>query len=216
MRFTQIYDYVEKHKPGVLMETGTWNGKSAKHMLKLGAKKYVGFDVWDEGTEELDKIENNVKAHAKLEDVQELLKDDDVELIQGNTRYTLPRYAKGKERFVDVAIIDGGHSVPTIKSDFLHILSMMKTDGVIFIDDYYFLCTDVKIGANAVMGDLNVPYTVLPKVDKAKDGYLVKIVKVDMRDVPTKHWEMSAEQSWTYQPSTVEAKAKQAYAEAAS
>jgi predicted O-methyltransferase YrrM len=184
MRFQQIYSYIEKHKPEVLLEIGTWNGKSAKHMFGLGIKKYIGFDVWEEGTPELDEIENNVKKHVSKEEVEKTLEGHDIELIQGNTRRTLKAYVEGKKPCVDVAIIDGGHSVPTIKNDFLHLLPLMKTDGVIFVDDYYFGCEDRKVGANSVMGDLNIPYTVLPKVDKAKTGehiYFVKLVRIEMK-----------------------------------
>lgn len=200
MRFLQFYSWIENHKPKVVLETGTWNGKSAKHMFSLGIEKYIGFDVWEEGSEELDEVENNVKAHANKADVEKLLEGKDIELIQGNTRKTLKEYAKGKKPFVDVAIIDGGHSAPTIKSDFLNILPLMKTDGVVFLDDYYFRCEDMKIGANAVMGDVNVPYTVLPRIDKCKGGYFVKMVRIDMKDVPRTVWDMPEESTWKYEP----------------
>jgi hypothetical protein len=185
-------------------------------MFGLGIKKYIGFDVWEEGTEELDEIENNVKKHATKEEVEKTLEGHDIELIQGNTRLTIKDYAKGKKPFVDVAIIDGGHSVPTIKSDFLNILPIMKTDGIIFIDDYYFNCEDRKVGANSVMGDLNIPYTVLPKVDKAKGGYFIKMVKVEMKDVPRNSWDMREETTWKFNPQErIDEKAKEAYKESA-
>lgn len=199
-RFQQIYNYIEDTKPGVLLEVGTWNGVSARKMLKLGAKKYIGFDIWEDGSDELDKIENNVKKRVTKESVEEVLKGFDVELIQGNTRLTFTQWAKDKKPFVDVVIIDGGHSVATIKSDFLNAIKVAKTDGVIFIDDYYFGCPDFKVGANIVMGQVNCPYTVLPKVDKAKDGYVVKICRIDMKDVPRIDWEMPESKSWRYEP----------------
>ena len=199
-RFQQLYSWIETHKPKVVLETGTWNGNSAKHMFNLGIERYIGFDVWEEGTEELDEIENNVKKHATKEQVEKVLDGHEIELIQGNTRTTLKEYVQGKKPFVDLAIIDGGHSVPTIKSDFLNIIKIMKTDGVIFMDDYYFKCKDMSIGANMVLGDVNVPYTVLPKVDKAKDGYFVKMIRLDMKHIPRQVWEMPDDIKWSYDP----------------
>ena len=199
-RFQQLYDYIEREKPKVVLELGTWNGQSAKHMFSLGIEKYIGFDVWDEGTEELDEIENNVKKHATKEGVAKLLDGKDVELIQGNTRRTFSEYVKDKTPFVDLVIIDGGHSYSTIKSDFLGAIRIANTDGSIFLDDYYFGCPDPKIGANLVMGELNVPYKVLPKVDKAKGGYTIKLCQVEMKYVPRKDWDMPEESSWRFEP----------------
>lgn len=201
MRFEYIWNWIEENKPEVILETGTWSGVHARKMLACGAKRYVGFDVWDEGSDELDEIENNVKKRVAEKDVRESLKEFDVELIQGNTRMTLPQYVQGKDRFVDMAFLDGGHSKTTMRSDLLNIMKIMKPTGVIFLDDYYFNCPKQGVGAQTIMGEINVPYLVLPKVDKAKDGSLIKIVRIDMKDVPRQQeWDIPDEQSWKFDP----------------
>jgi predicted O-methyltransferase YrrM len=201
VRFQQIYDWIEAQKPEVILEVGTWNGLNAARMMKYGAKKYIGFDLWEDGNETIDELENNVKKRASLEEAQKNLKGCDVELIKGNTRETLKAYADGKKPFVDMAVIDGGHSKGTIKSDMLMVMKIMKPGGFIFLDDYYYNCPTPNVGAQTVMEGLNVPYTVMPKSDRVKDGSVVKIVRIDMRDVPRlDSWNMEKEASWQFKP----------------
>ncbi|MFW9943667.1 MAG: class I SAM-dependent methyltransferase [Candidatus Sifarchaeia archaeon] len=209
MRLEQVINYVEDKKPGVFLEIGTWNGTMAKALLKLGAKKYIGFDLWEEGSEELDDIENNAKKRVTEEEVRERLdgalktygEGKEYELIKGNTRETLKKYVKDKEFFVDVCLIDGGHSAATIKNDFLNVLKIMKDDGVIFMDDYYFNCPTPGLGAQCVCAEMNVPYTVLPKVDKSRDGSLIKVVRIDMKDVPRMPvHEKTDRPTWEFEP----------------
>lgn len=201
MRFQQIYDWIETHKPEVIVEIGTWNGQNALRMLKDGAKKYIGFDLWEDGDETIDDLENNAKKRVSLAEVRETLKAYDAELIKGNTRETLKSYVDGKKPFVDMVVIDGGHSKGTIKNDLLLMMRIMKPSGVIFMDDYYFNCPTPNVGAQTVTEGLNIPYTVLPKGDKARDGSIVKIVRIDMKDVPRPDvWEIPDEQSWKFTP----------------
>ena len=200
-RFQQIYDYIEAKKPHTLLEIGTWNGQNAVRCFVEGVKKYVGFDIWEDGDEVIDELENNAKKRSTYEEVKFFLKSYDCELIKGNTRQTLPEYIKGKEPFVDIAIIDGGHSTGTIKSDFLTLLPIMKSDGVIFLDDYYYECPTPHMGAQTVLCNVQIPYTVLPRADRARDGSIVKLVQINMRDVPRlgKH-ETPKESAWQFQP----------------
>lgn len=209
MRLEQVINYVEDKKPDVFLEIGTWNGTMAKALLKLGAKKYIGFDLFEEGSEELDDIENNAKKRVTEEEVRERLdgalktygEGKEYELIKGNTRETLKKYVKDKEYFVDCCLIDGGHSAATIKNDFLNILKIMKDDGVIFMDDYYFNCPTPGTGAQCVCAEMNVPYTVLPKVDKSRDGSLIKVVRIDMKDVPRMPThERTDRATWEFEP----------------
>lgn len=202
MRFQHIYDYVEANKPEVVLEIGTWSGHNAARMLKEGAKKYIGFDLWEEGDEIIDELEHNVKKHFTMEEAKATLKEfPNVELIKGNTRDTLKDYVKGKKPFVDMVLIDGGHSKGTIKSDLLLVMNIVKRNGVIFLDDYYFNCPTQNVGAQTVMEGLQVPYTVLPRSDKTKDGSTVKMVRIDMKDVPkVDAWDIPEENSWKFNP----------------
>lgn len=202
MRIDQVYNWIEEMKPKIILEIGTWDGENAKRMMSYGAEKYIGFDLFEDGDEMLDELENNVKARTNLDQVAEKLKDFDCELIKGNTRETLPAYIEGKKPFVDMALIDGGHSKGTIQNDLLKIIPIMKPTGAIFMDDYYFDCPISNVGAQEVLKNCNMAFTVLPKAGRAKAGkgfYMVKMVRIDMRDVPRPNvWDVSADQSWTF------------------
>jgi len=201
VRFQQIYDYIESKKPHTLLEIGTWNGHNAVRCFVEGIQRYIGFDIFEEGDEVLDDLEHNAKKRQTLAEVRHFLKSYNCELIKGNTRQTLIEYAKGKQPFVDVAIIDGGHSTGTIKSDLLGVIPLMKSDGVIFLDDYYYECPTQHVGAQTVLCNVQIPYTVLPKGEKTRDGSIVKIVQINMRDVPrlSQH-ETPKEAAWQFQP----------------
>ena len=102
---------------------------------------------------------------------------------------------------MDMVVIDGGHSRGTIKNDLLLVMKIVKSSGVIFLDDYYFNCPTPNIGAQTVAEGLNIPYTVLPKGDKARDGSIVKIIRIDMKDVPRPDcWDVPKESSWQFKP----------------
>jgi predicted O-methyltransferase YrrM len=200
-RFQQLYDYVEANKPHTALEIGTWNGHNATRLFTEGVKKYIGFDLFEDGDEIIDELENNAKKRQTFDEVKFFLKSFDAELIKGNTRETLKEYVKDKKPFVDVCLIDGGHSVGTIKSDLLTVMKIMKHDGVIFLDDYYFNCPTPNIGAQAVLCNVQVPYTVLPKADKTNDGSIVKMVRINMRDVPKlNEWDVPEDRSWQFKP----------------
>lgn len=218
-RFEQIYSWLEKNKPKVILEIGTYHGKNAIHMIKSAkAERYIGFDVWEEGSDELDEIEFNIKKRVKKKDVEKLIKNSQVdgkkgprgakiELIQGNTRVTLEEYCLGKKPFVDVVIIDGGHSTHTIGSDFSWAIKIAKTSGTIFLDDYYHGVPKDNVGCNAPLAALNAPYTVLPKANPVfpnQDGKVagqVKLVQVEMRDLQiTDRWNVPEEDRWTFNP----------------
>lgn len=205
-RFNQVYSWCEAHKPKVILEIGTWNGHNAARMMNECGKdakvKYYGFDLWEdaEELEDIDSIEFNAKAHVTEADVRKYLKSYDIELIKGNTRETLPEFVKGKKPFVDLCIIDGGHSTGTIKSDFLTVLNIMKPTGVVVLDDYYYGCTIPKVGAQTVLCNIQVPYTVLPVADPGK-GFVIKLAQVNMRDVPRiDAHDVPEEKAWAFNP----------------
>lgn len=102
---------------------------------------YIGYDLFEDATPETDSAELNVKPHASLAEVQKTLDDFAksirrvaVKLVKGNTRDTL----HGKDALAGLkkpilAFIDGGHSVETIKGDYL----ALKKADILVLDDYY-------------------------------------------------------------------------------
>jgi len=209
-RFQQIYSWLEEHKPKVILDIGTWNGTNAIRMMQESkAEKYIGFDIWEEGSEYLDEIEFNNKERVSQKEAEEnfekyLNKSKhkfEYELIKGNTRVTLEEYVKDKTPFVDFVLIDGGHSTPTISSDLQNAIKIAKTTATIFVDDYYFGIEEPNVGSNAVMGALNAPYKVLPKADKVTKKGMAKLVQIEVRDLQIiDRWDVPEEESWRYEP----------------
>ncbi len=185
-RYEQILDLIEVFKPMTICEVGTWSGCRAKEMCVTALKyvdsvHYVGFDVFEDGNDELDDAELNGKTRCAMETVYRLLAETasnhsgfTFELIKGLTSNTL----HGKSLAFDFTYIDGGHSVGTIDGDY----RALKASRHIVLDDFY---TGGKIdtksyGCNSLVKGL--PHLVLPIYDCVKEGDLVQLV---MRVSPT-------------------------------
>ena len=151
-RYRDIETFIEHYSRTKLLEVGTWDGKRALRLIAASLKNsdsvhYVGLDLFEDGSEELDKIEANVKRRTYLHNVKALLntfskdalkegKKVSFELIKGNSKETLPKIL---ERYTpDFAYIDGGHSVDTIRSDY----NNLRNVPVVLFDDYYGLDGD--------------------------------------------------------------------------
>lgn len=139
-RYSMLDALVQHFAPSSILEVGVWNGERAKRLAlaahKGGAKEvfYTGYDLFEDATDETDSRELNVKKHNAIEAVSETLSEFREQnpwfsftLTKGDTRTTLRSVA------VDLAFVDGGHSVETIASDFKRI-----TSDVILLDDYYY------------------------------------------------------------------------------
>jgi hypothetical protein len=52
-----------------------------------------------------------------------------------------------------------------------------------------------------VLCNIQAPYTLLPIADKANDGSLIKIVQINMRDIPqiNKH-DVPEDKAWKFNP----------------
>lgn len=196
MRYNQLIQIIAHHKPKTIVETGTWDGHRAILMATEALKHnekvhYIGFDLFEDATEETDKKELNVKAHHSLVDVEGRLEGFQKEnpgfkftLIKGDTRETLTPRGRGYEvlsrmgNLVDLAFIDGGHSVETIRSDYENL----KHSKVIVFDDFYTDRDSTEHGCNSVVEDLS--RVVLPQADPVKGGGKVQMVLVPKSAFP--------------------------------
>jgi len=158
-RYAHLIKMIAQAKPSTIVEIGTWDGNRAMEMATEALKhsdtvRYLGFDLFEDATDETDSEELNVKPHHNVMDVSRRLetfksenKGFDFNLVKGNTRETL------NPTSVDFAFIDGGHSVETIRSDF----ERLKGSKVVVLDDYYEpdkdgKCPDTsKYGCNEVL-----------------------------------------------------------------
>ena len=173
MRYDQLLKAVVAKRPNAILEIGTWNGGRAQQMLILcPTAKYYGFDLFEEATEETDKLEFNVKAHNTLDDVKWRLKTFDATLFKGNTRETLAKF----DEKVDFVWIDGGHSVETIRSDWENVKRVLAPDAWVFFDDYYTGPIDIEtMGCNKIVAELK--HEVLPAKDPVSGGGFVQMVR---------------------------------------
>lgn len=145
--------------PFRIVEIGVWNGGRAVKMAAAAFASgktlvdYQGFDLFEEITEAQNHAELNAKKTQSLEHVAKRLTSYQnrqpgftFELIKGNTRKTL--YEKKLE--ADIAYIDGGHSVMTIRCDWVACCEI----PLVVFDDVYFGLTEEQLdkwGANRVL-----------------------------------------------------------------
>tara|TARA_R110000787_G_scaffold4306_7_gene16692 strand:+ start:9707 stop:12010 length:2304 start_codon:yes stop_codon:yes gene_type:complete len=209
-RYGQLLKIVQHYNIKSVIETGTWNGGRAIQMAEAAFTKfnkftYTGFDLFEDATNETDRIEFNPKPHnykdavtKRLEIYQEKKKKEGktftFKLIKGRTDTTLPK----KKYSADLAYIDGGISYPTVKNDYENI----KSDIVVF--NNYFSedeegnkPSEEHCGINQQVdylikeitdSKLNYRVKVLPSSDKVMDGgntHLALVLKKDkLPDIP--------------------------------
>jgi hypothetical protein len=146
VHFRDRYDLLTKlvghFAPKRFIEVGTWNGERAKilaaaaHKAHGGDVFYIGYDLFGAGSPAIDAKELNVKRHFSEAEVRQNLDAFKAEnpwfdylLRPGDTWDTLRQTSPAT---ADLAFIDGGHSVETIRHDFASIKA-----PVVILDDYY-------------------------------------------------------------------------------
>jgi predicted O-methyltransferase YrrM len=143
-RYRNLFRLIRERRCGRIVEIGVWNGRTARRMIttaKLAHPaseiQYYGFDLWEQLTESLFASELSKRPPAKQE-VERLLSSTGarIELVQGNTRDTLPRSVE-RIGSADLVFIDGGHSEETVRSDWMHAKQLLRVDSVAIFDDYY-------------------------------------------------------------------------------
>ncbi len=176
-RYAQLNKLVKELEPMTILEVGTWNGYRAVDLLAYAPDKamYYGFDLFEDMTSELDKVEFNVKRHVSIDAVDAYMGVFPHELIKGNTHDTLPEFVK-RDIKLDFVFIDGGHSVETIRSDFENVRKIMNKGGMVVLDDYYTPPIEGK-GCNEIIKD--VEHEILPEKDKiVGKKHIVQMVMV--------------------------------------
>lgn len=124
------------------MEIGTWNGDHAKQMINAALHfhpevKYIGFDLFENITEEIIIQEQSKKVKAFFQEVASKLtaiRGADIELRVGFTKDTIPLCPTQE---IDFIFVDGGHSPETIRNDWNNIQRFIHSKTVIILDDYW-------------------------------------------------------------------------------
>jgi predicted O-methyltransferase YrrM len=143
-RYADLHRLIHDNRCRRLMEIGTWNGLRATAMIDTaalhhppGSIEYIGFDLFEDQTEEDVHLESSKRPPAE-EVVRRRLEATGARfrLYKGNTRDTLPRHLRelGEPDFV---FIDGGHSIQTIRSDWDCVARIMGPHTIVVFDDYY-------------------------------------------------------------------------------
>jgi len=180
-RYEQLIALIAECKPHKIIEVGTHNGARAILMCREAlryhaAVHYLGFDLFDKATLEINRQESNGKGagdYAKASRELSLIRRDHIgfafTLVKGNTRRTL----HGQNIIGDFVFIDGGHSVETIRGDY----EALKGSRLIAFDDYYTRGIDTeKFGCNAIVDALDP--VIMPVVDHTRDGASICIAVV--------------------------------------
>ena len=143
-RYHHLVDEIRKNKVTSILEVGTWSGDRAVEMIKVAHKyapnkkiRYTGFDLFEDLTDNLYMSELSKKPPTKKKVEEKLLQTGaSVELVQGNTVETLPKYVMSSSKF-DFIYIDGGHNAETIQSDWQAVSELMHENSVVIFDDYW-------------------------------------------------------------------------------
>ena len=63
MRYDYLIQRVCEFQPTVILEVGVWDGSRAEAMLEVCPDaEYIGFDLFEDGDKETDKLEFNAKT----------------------------------------------------------------------------------------------------------------------------------------------------------
>jgi len=203
-RYRQLADLVRTYGSETIVEVGTWNGGRAIEMSLASFETkdkvhYIGFDLFEEANEELDKYELNSKAHNSIKAVDNRLqqfadkmkekgKDFTFELHKGDSKETLVN-AKESIAKANFAYIDGGHSEETVISDYENL----KHCDVIVFDDYFTkdidgnILGDEYLGTNRLVDSFNDTLKegrciVLPSQDRVKGGGITHLALLLQKD----------------------------------
>jgi hypothetical protein len=178
IRYQQLSGLIDDAKPQTIVEIGTHLGTRAVQMCLQALRHhervhYTGYDLFDDATEENNRIEMNGKGPAYLAEAQRRLDviarnhpQFSFTLVKGNTRDTL----HGEKVAADFVFLDGGHSVETIRGDY----EAVKGSKVVVFDDYYTGINTEKFGCNSIVAD--IPHRVLPDADGVRGGGKVQMV----------------------------------------
>ena len=167
-RYAELYKLVDKYKPQTICEIGTWKGMRARKMLRHASyfhsnPHYIGYDLFDDATPELNEKEWNGKGNYTIKVVDDYINQYNTneklnatwELHKGNTNEILV------ETNVDFAFIDGGHSVETIANDY----AKLQNSKVIVFDDYYMPGQENKVHVDTNLWGAN---KLVDTIDKTK------------------------------------------------
>jgi hypothetical protein len=204
-RYEQLADLIRHYKPKSILEVGTWNGGRAIEMALAAFETqdsitYYGFDLFEDANSEIDEEEFNFKAHNKVDAVikrftefankmKEKNKTFNFTVLKGNSRETLKNYNKK----IDLALIGGGNSIPTVKSDYENLkhIPVVVFDHFFTKDEQDLIPPEDYQGVNVLYENLKEKRRrVLPSGDRVVGGghtHLACVIHDEkLDDIPSK------------------------------
>ena len=148
---------IKQKKPKTFLEIGVFHGVTARNVCELlysihgNNFNYIGLDLFDESSENLNEIIPNTNFSNPLKQIYfkffrrenpysksavlNLLKkfEKNIHLIQGNSNKILKKIDMLK---VDYVFLDGGHDYETVKNDLNCCRDVVIRKGTILCDDY--------------------------------------------------------------------------------
>ena len=187
--YRPLFDWLQNHDCRAIMEIGTHNGRNGLMMIKAASARldereitYYGFDLFEGLNPELREKELSYRCPGQVRLIRDFMRRRtaaQVELCQGDTKETLPRYSSDVK--MDVIYVDGGHSLETTRSDWQNVQRFVKENTVVFLDDYF---TDrVDAGCRFLLPEMPGAH-VLPQIDSYKqpDGSILRVQLVQVKD----------------------------------
>jgi hypothetical protein len=185
-RYTQLLDIIDRERPASICEIGTWNGNNGIRMIQQAQKynefvTYQGFDLFEGQT--LRQYKSELSKRGQPFDVVKKRMDAtgaDVELVEGDTNYTIHELLPA-----DLYFVDGGHSERTIENDGRAVLANLTGKSVAVFDDYYTAGKPEGMGCNKFIDNLPTGFVAnkLPVVTNTSDGRQIIFVEVRRADV---------------------------------
>lgn len=185
-RYQQLIDIAARLRPSTMLEIGVWRGDRAIDIANAckNPLHYIGVDVFDSGSNELDKVEKNVKSPMSKVDVRARLSSGagikSIALYEGLSRDMLPKVMQDfGANSMDLIFIDGGHSRETIATDMSYARQLLAPGGIIVLDDYYTGMPEeelAKFGCQSVLEPGS--FELLPIKDAVQGGGLVQMAVI--------------------------------------
>jgi hypothetical protein len=195
-RYRNLIKTIYQERSRRIVEIGVHNGIHSVQMIETAALhhpietvEYFGFDLFEQLSETLMRAEFSRRPPAAQYVLGRLQRTGaSIRLFQGDTRTTLkPAFAEiGVPDFV---LIDAGHSVASITSDWNAVRAAIGPDTTVIFDDYYVDAAPELdgVGCQTVIDALDpAEYEVeqLKPVDRFEESWgdrLVAMVRVRRR-----------------------------------
>ena len=146
-----------------ILEIGTYDGGTAIGLMDLCHSRkcepfYTGIDLFESMSKERQKEEIGKSRMApSFNKVEKKIRDTNYKfrLFRGDSRRILPEIIEHKLLpKQDFIFIDGGHSLPTVTSDWFNCYRLMHDTTVLLFDDYYH--HDENLGPRPLIDELRL------------------------------------------------------------